>query len=190
MHPVPQAPEPWKKIGESPLATTRIFDLHYARYRHPQRGIERDFAVITAPDWVNVVALTPDGRLVLVNQFRFGTAVMSLEIPGGMIDQGEDPVAAGVRELREETGYVGAGARLLGSVHPNPAIFGNRCHLVLVEDAVQTAPMEWDHDEDIVVSTAPVGDVLAWARGGRITHALVLNALFMFEPIWKKRAGA
>lgn len=177
-------PARWEKLGEKPLATTRVLDLHSVRYRHPVRRTERDFFVLQIPNWVNVLALTPDHQLVLVRQFRFGVDNFSLEIPGGVMEAGEEPVAAGLRELQEETGYTGTGARLLGSVQPNPAIQNNRCHLVLVEQAVRSTAMTWDTDEEIEVTTAPVDDVLAWARSGRITHSLVLNALLLFEPRW------
>ncbi len=177
-------PARWHLLGSTTQATTPVFKVLRQRYRHPVRQTEREFVVIDAADWVNVLALTPAGHLVLVNQFRFGIDGFSLELPGGVIDQGEDPVVAGVRELREETGFAGVRARSIGWVHPNPAIQNNRCHLVLVEEAVRSAEQEWDTDEEIAVSTAPVAEVLAAARGGRITHALVLNALFCFEPIW------
>lgn len=163
------------------LASTKVLELRSVRYVHPVRGTQKDFVVAHAPDWVNVVALTPDGRIVLVNQFRFGANALSLEIPGGVIEKGEEPLAAGLRELLEETGYGGGSARLLGSVRPNPAIMDNRCHFVLVEGAVPTGPMNWDPDEEIEVSTAPAGDVLAWARSGRISHSLSVAALMHFE---------
>jgi len=146
--------------------------------------------VIAAPDWVNVIALTPDGRLVLVRQFRFGSDDFSLEIPGGVVEAGEMPVAAGVRELREETGFAGERARLLASIHPNPAIQQNRCHLVLVEEVRRQAATSWDADEEIEVLTAPVSEVLDWARTGRITHSLVLCGLFHFEGWWRGRSRA
>jgi ADP-ribose pyrophosphatase len=184
-------PSRWEKFGQASLAKTRIFDVVGQRYRHPVRQTERDFVVIQSPDWVNVLALTVEGRLVLVRQFRFGVADFSLEIPGGVMDPGEDPIAAGLRELREETGYGGAHARLLGSVHPNPAIQSNRCHFVLVDGVETGHALEWDVDEEIEIVTAPVEEVLALARNGGITHALVLNALFLFEPWWRARgAGA
>jgi 8-oxo-dGTP pyrophosphatase MutT (NUDIX family) len=180
----PHSPSRWEKGVSRSLAATRIFDVRGVEFRHPVRGTEREFVVIAAPDWVNVIALTPDHRLVLVNQFRYGTDAFSWEVPGGVIDAGEDPVAAGVRELQEETGYTGTSARLLGSVNPNPAILNNRCHLVLVEGAVRTAAQDWDPDEEIEVISLPVDEAYAWARGGRITHSLVLNALFLFAPRW------
>jgi len=183
------APARWEKLGHTTQAKTVVFDLQRVRYRHPVRGTERDFVVVRAPDWVNVLALTPDGHLVLVRQFRFGVDAFSLEIPGGVMEAGEDPVEAGLRELREETGFTGARAWLLGSVHPNPAIQSNRCHIVLVEDAVRTEDLEWDTDEEIEVTTLPADEVLALARSGAITHGLVLNALFLFEPGWRERMG-
>jgi ADP-ribose pyrophosphatase len=163
------------------LASTRVLELRSVHYRHPVRGTERDYVVAHAPGWVNVAAVTPGGELVLVRQFRFGSNDFSLEIPGGVIEAGEDPIAAGVRELAEETGYGGAAARLMGSVRPNPAIMDNLCHFVLVEGAVPSGPVMWDHDEEIEVSTAPVGDVLSWARSGRITHSLTVAALLLLE---------
>lgn len=178
----PKPPRRWRKLRTAPLATTRIFDVVRATYQHPDRESPRDFFIINAPDWVNVVALTPDHQLVLVRQFRYGIDDFSLEVPGGVIDTGEDPVAAGRRELREETGYVGAAARLLGTVHPNPAIQGNRCHLVLVEQARCEAELQWDPDEELEIMTRPLDEVYALAASGGITHALVLNALLMLAP--------
>ncbi len=171
------------------LATTRVLEVRGVRYRHRERATHREYVVIGAPEWVNVVALTPDRKLVLVKQFRFGIDDFSLEIPGGMVEPGEDPVDAAVRELKEETGYVGRRAKLMGAVHPNPAIQSNRCHLVLVEDARLAGATAWDPDEEIEVSTEPVDKVLRWARSGRISHALVLCGLFLFEKRWRERVG-
>ena len=178
----PHGPSRWEKLGHTIQAKTVVFDVQSVSYRHPVRGTEKNFVVVHAPDWDNVLALPRDGQLVLVRQFRFGIDAFSLEIPGGVMEAGEDPVEAGLRELREETGFTGTRARLLGSVNPNPAIQSNRCHIVLVEDAERTAALEWDPDEEIEVATLPVDDVLAQARDGGITHSLVLNALFLLEP--------
>jgi ADP-ribose pyrophosphatase len=174
-------PSRWIREGERTLASTRVLDLQSVRFRKPAGGETKEFVVIHAPDWVNVIAHTPEGRIVLVRQFRFGSNALSLEVPGGMIEKGENPIAAGVRELLEETGYGGGTVSLLGSVRPNPAIQDNLCHFVLVEGAVPTGPMNWDEDEDIQVSTAPRDEVLGWARSGAITHSLSVAALMLFE---------
>jgi 8-oxo-dGTP pyrophosphatase MutT (NUDIX family) len=187
MSPPASEPSRWEKLGQETRLQTRVFDVLGRRYRHPARSTEREFVVIHAPDWVNVVALTPDDHLVLVRQFRYGIDEFSLEIPGGVMDPGEDPVAAGLRELREETGFAGAPAKLLGHVHPNPAIQANRCHFVFVESAVRSHDLEWDTDEEIQVTTQPVEEVFAMARSGGIVHSLVLNALMLFEPHWRAR---
>jgi 8-oxo-dGTP pyrophosphatase MutT (NUDIX family) len=183
-------PALWERGAEHVRHQTRVFDVLGVEFRHPGRGTKREFVVIRAPDWVNVVAVTPDDQIVLVRQFRFGINTLSLEIPGGVMEAGEDPLETGLRELREETGYAGAPVRLLGTVHPNPAIQGNRCHFVLVEGAVRSHDQEWDADEELQVETRPIAEVMALARDGGITHALVLNALMLFEAHRRAAGGA
>jgi ADP-ribose pyrophosphatase len=185
---MPSEPSRWQKLLETTQAKTRVFDLLSARFRHPRREVEKDFVVVRPPDWVNVVAVTPDDHIVLVRQFRFGVNDFSLEIPGGVMEPGEDPISTGLRELREETGFTGQPASLLGSVHPNPAIQSTRCHFVLDAAAGRAHALAWDADEEIEICTRPVEDVLARARDGGITHSLVLAALMMFEPRWRNRS--
>lgn len=180
-------PERWIRGPERTLASTRILDLQAIEYRHPGRTDGKEFVVIASPDWVNIVALTVDDRIVLIRQFRFGVNDFSWEVPGGIVNPGEDPLAAGLRELREETGYAGLRSRLLARVHPNPAIQNNRCHLVLAEDVVNRHALEWDHDEEIESLAVPAEEALAWARAGRITHSLSVCALMHFEGWY--RAG-
>lgn len=189
MNPSSAGPARWERRAQTTAVKTRVLDVLNVRYFHPVRNVERDFVVIAAPDWCNVIALTPDGQLVLVRQFRYGTNEFSLEIPGGMIDAGEAPVAAAIRELREETGFVGTQARVLATVEPNPAIQNNRCHLVLIENVERRATVGWDHDEEIEVIVAPVDEVYGWARSGRIQHSLVVCGLMHFEPLWRARMG-
>ncbi|MEO0054746.1 MAG: hypothetical protein RLZZ50_693 [Verrucomicrobiota bacterium] len=182
-------PARWRRGEPRSLHRTRILDLQHVPFHHPRRGVTRDFVVVDAPDWVNVLAHTADDRLVLVKQFRYGIDAFSWEIPGGVIERGEDPVAAGVRELLEETGYAGENARLLASVHPNPAFMSNRCHLVLVENCRPAREVEWDADEELEIAAVPVPEVYARARSGGITHSLVLDALMFFEPLWRSGRG-
>jgi len=175
-----QGPSRWERGASRVIQSTKILDLCGVFYRHPVRGTAREFICLEAHDWVNVVAVTTEGKIVLVRQFRYGINEFSLEVPGGVIETGEDPVAAGVRELAEETGYAGGTARLLGSVHPNPAIQNNRCHAVLVEGVACTQQLDWDTDEEIEVSTVPVEEAIRLACNGSITHSLSLCALMLF----------
>lgn len=166
-----------------------MFRVDRKWFRHPQRAVASDFFVLDSPDWVHVIAHTAEDQLVLVNQFRFGTVDFSLEVPGGLIETGENPVEAGRRELLEETGYGEGEARLLARIRPNPAIQGNWCHIVLLEGVRLVAPLSWDEHEEIEVRTLPTADVLALARQGALEHSLTLAALFLFEPVWRKPAS-
>ena len=170
------AMRPWPKLASQLLGDFRIFRLHSQRFVSPRTEREHDFYVLDVPDWVNVVAVTPDQKVVLIEQFRFGTAALTLEIPGGMIDPGEDPVAAARRELLEETGYDAERFTLLGHVEPNPAIQNNRCYTVLAEGARLLGAQDLDEKEDIGVVLRPLSDVPQLLRSGAISHALVWAA--------------
>lgn len=169
-----------KVPGWSTIKTERVFSHPVLNLdlvaRRGDSGREHDFLVLRAPDWVNVIALTDDGRIVLIRQWRQGVAGESLEIPGGIIDPGESPEQAGARELLEETGYAGGEPERLGWVRPNPALFDNRCHTVLIRDARPVAPQRPDDTEQIMVLTRPWSQVSALVAGGEIDHALVLAA--------------
>lgn len=175
---------PWSRGTTRVLAKTRILELHGVMFSHPARQGESEFSVIHTSDWVNVIATTPDRQMVLVRQFRYGINAPSLEIPGGIIEEGEDPVQAGIRELKEETGFVGGHAHVLGRIHPNPAIQDNHCHLIWVENAVIQDTTAWDEHEELEIITLPIDEVYALAHAGEITHSLVLNGLLLFSPHW------
>lgn len=170
--------EGWERAGTEEVSDFRVFRVRRFRARSPRTGGLRTFSVIDSPDWVNIVALTPDDEAVLVRQFRQGTGEVTLEIPGGLVDPGEDPAAAAVRELREETGYAGGSPRHLGTVEPNPAIQSNRCHTYLIEGCRRVAEPRLDPGEDIEVVTLPRSGLAAAVADGRIRHALVVCAFW------------
>jgi 8-oxo-dGTP pyrophosphatase MutT (NUDIX family) len=149
-------------------------------YLSPRTGKEHDFYLIDSPDWVNVIPLTTDGKVILVKQYRFGTKEFSLEIPGGMIDEGDTPARAASRELLEETGYAGDEPILLGIVHPNPAIHTNRCYTYLIKNvAYQNSPKQ-DATEDIEVQRPHLSEIPRLIREEKITHALVITAFYWY----------
>lgn len=182
-------PSPWRRLEDRELLHTRVFDIRASAFAHPAREQAKEFIVIDAPEWAVVAPVTPSGELVMVRQFRFGSEKLSLELPGGVVEQGEDPLVTAARELVEETGYTGDQAVRLGTVHPNPAIQSNRAHLIVIPNVQPTQGTAWDPDEEIQTSILPIDDVLARARSGEITHALMLNMLFLLEPWWRERAG-
>lgn len=133
--------------------------------------------VVDAPDWVNVVALTPELEVVVVKQHRFGIAAPTLEIPGGMVDPGEEPLTAAVRELREETGFEAERWTPMGAVAPNPAFLNNRCHHFLAEGCRISGEQLQDPGEDIIVGTMPLEAMRAAIMDGSVDHSLVLSAM-------------
>lgn len=178
-----KSPPRWDIVDDSLLQACRVWDLRARRYRHPESGNEGEFYYIDSRDWAIVVARTFEGEIVLIRQFRWGSDELSWELPGGIIDEGEDPVAAGLRELTEETGYVAESGRLIGTCRPNPAILNNHCKVILAEGCRLSEETDWDEHEEIEVRVLPESTVMDWARNGTISHALALNGLLYFQLV-------
>ena len=178
--------KPWKKIASKPAGDFRIFKIRADVCINPRTGKEQDFFVLDSVNWVNIIAVTPDQKLVMVQQYRHGSGTVELEIPGGMMDPHEtDPVATAVRELREETGYEGENARLLGKIHSNPAILSNTTYTVLIENCQLKHGVEFDGGEDLITQLVPVAEIPRLVAEEKIGHSLVVVALYHFE-LWQK----
>ena len=154
-----------------------LFRPRWDTLTNPRTQETLDRLVLETPDWVNVVALTEDRRLVCVRQFRFGSGAITLEIPGGVISPREPHGDAAIRELREETGYTSERWTYLGCVEPNPAFLTNVCHHWLAVDVRRTHDLELDSGEDIAVLELELDDVRARVASGEIRHSLVVTAL-------------
>jgi 8-oxo-dGTP pyrophosphatase MutT (NUDIX family) len=164
----------------------RIFKMLSDTCINPRTGKPHDFFVFDSVNWVNVIAVTPDQKLVMVEQYRHGSNTVELEIPGGMMDPHEsDPVSSGVRELREETGYAGERARELGAVWSNPAIMSNTTYTVLVENCELKHGLEFDSGEDLSTRLVPVDEIPRLIADGKIKHSLVVVALCHFD-LWRR----
>jgi 8-oxo-dGTP pyrophosphatase MutT (NUDIX family) len=157
----------------------RVFKIKVEQSLSPRTNRVGQFYVIDTNDWVNVIPVTDDGEIVMVKQYRHGSKRVTLEIPGGLVDD-ESPEKAAVRELLEETGYAGDSITYLGRVNPNPAIFNNLCHTYLVQNARMVSEKNLDDNEDIEVVHVPVGEIPTLIADGTISHALVVLAFHFY----------
>jgi 8-oxo-dGTP pyrophosphatase MutT (NUDIX family) len=178
--------KPWQFVRSEPVGDYRIFKVRSDWKISPKTGKEHNFYVIESVNWVNVIPVTPDQQLIMVEQYRHGANTIELEVPGGMMDAHDaSPEATAVRELREETGYDGANARVISQVFANPAIMSNSCFAVLIENCRCRHPVAFDYSEDLVTRLVPVDDVADLVGQGKIKHPLVIVALYRYE-LWRR----
>jgi len=172
--------EKWKVRHSDQLNSYGIFSTRKDSCESSKDGKVHDFYVIQSPDWINVIPVTEDDNIVLIRQFRHGTKSVTLEIPGGMVDEGEVPEDAAKRELLEETGYEAGQLLKLGVVDPNPAIMDNKCHIFLAVNSYKVAEPAFDGTEDIESVLYDHAGVKELIRYGGITHSLVLSAFGLY----------
>jgi ADP-ribose pyrophosphatase len=177
-------PKPFIRHGSELLLTTPIFKLRKDEAEHPETGHRGSYYILENPDWVNIVALTEAGEMLMVRQWRHGTGRIELELPAGMVEPGEAPEAAAARELLEETGYAAAKLTRLGEVAPNAAYQQNRCYSILAEGCRLVGGTSFDPGEDIEIALMRPAEVRA-KLGNEIMNALGLCALFW----WFDRQG-
>ncbi len=172
----------WRPVDVESLFHHPIFDLQ--RHTVEAAGERREALVLEAPHWINVVPLLDDGRVLLIRQWRFGIQAPTLEIPGGMVDPGEDAATAARRELEEETGYRAGRLEHLGTTHPNPAILDNEISTWLATDLEppdDPGAVRGVDGEEIEVESAHLSEIPELVARGEISHSLVVVAFFLLQ---------
>ncbi|MGH9819214.1 MAG: NUDIX hydrolase, partial [Pyrinomonadaceae bacterium] len=170
----------WHSKSSKQIADCRVFTVREDVSVRDRDGSEAVFFTVENPNWVNVIALTAAREVVLIDQFRHGVKKTIIEIPGGMVDDGEDPLAAAKRELAEETGYTSDHWILLGKSYPNPAIQSNEIFHYLAIDCEKTSTVDFDDHESIVTEVIPLDEVRRMIAVGKISHSLVVAAFYYF----------
>jgi ADP-ribose pyrophosphatase len=174
--------KPWPKRSSKFLGDFRVFKVRSDEKVSPRTNEVHDMFVLECPDWVNVIPITPDGKMVLVEQYRHGSNTIELEVPGGVMDKTDaSPIETACRELKEETGYEGENARIIGKVFPNPAIMSNSTYAVLIENCRHVCDVHFDSGEDLITRLVDVSEVRKLVADNKIRHSIVISALYHFE---------
>lgn len=183
------SPPPWQVESSETEAEYEVYSVRLDRVRSPKTGKVLDYHVVVAVNGVAVIALTTDGELVMVEQYRHGVRELSLELPGGILDD-DTPEDAARRELQEETGYEVDEVRTIGRVASNPAWETSQVHVVVATGAVATAEKDEDEGEDIRVRRIPVDQVRQLITAGEIRSAITIASLYLFEAqkgsVWSR----
>jgi len=167
----------WEVIKSEPGPNLVLFQARYDWVKNPRNEKSFKAVILESRDWVNVVAVTPEKKIVVVEQFRFGVSKTTVEIPAGIIEKGETPEQAAMRELEEETGYTSTNWQYLGWFEANSAFLNNVCHSLLALDVVKTHPVKLDEGEEISIDELSFDELNKTIEQGKMRNSLSVLAL-------------
>lgn len=170
----------WKKTGSEPGPHIKLFQVRYDWMRNPRNGAEERMVILEGRDSANVVALTAANQILLIRQFRFGIGADTLELPGGLMEEGEELQAAAARELTEETGYVCSEWEYLGKIPSNPVFMDSYIHHWVARHVQYNQPPALDDGEAVELVFLPVEKVLDMLLAGEFEHPHTVTALLRY----------
>ncbi len=152
----------------------------------PNGIVNDEFYVLEYPDWVNVIAITGDGKFVFVRQYRYGLDLDSVELCAGVAEPGEKPVESAQRELLEETGYGGGSWKEIMTIGQNPSTCNNWTHCFVATGVERLSDQRLDPTEDIDVVLLSREQVLEMMMRDQLKQALMLAPLWRYFAIEDK----
>lgn len=162
-----------KYIIQRPWATLRVDKLQL-----PSGHIKDEYYVMEYPTWVNMVGITTEQEVLFVRQYRHGAERILVELPAGVVDEGETPAEAAHRELLEETGYAFDSIELIAELYANPATSGNITYTYLLQGGKKTQDQDLDDSEDIEVVKMTIPEAKQFLLDNKVGQALHTAALF------------
>jgi 8-oxo-dGTP pyrophosphatase MutT (NUDIX family) len=168
----------WKHIHSKYIHREKWFNLRSDKVLKGNGAEMEPYYVFEFSDWVNVLPVTTDGKIVLVKQYRYGLGVWSIEVPGGIMDPHEtNPEEAAKRELLEETGYSCGNIEQVAIVATNPAIQNNRLYCYLATGCEMTHDQAFDENEEIELLLVTMDELKAMLRNNEIIQSLHVNSI-------------
>lgn len=171
----------WETVEEKVILKAHVFRYKQVKRKSPLTKSTGEFDIVQCSNWVNILAVTPEKKIVLIKQFRHGTNEYTIEIPGGAINHAEESLLGAKRELEEETGYTSDKWISLGKVDVNPAFMTNTCETFLALDAVKTKNQNLDPFEEIEVFLEDLSSIPALVQKGEIAHSLVIAGFYLYS---------
>jgi ADP-ribose pyrophosphatase len=168
----------WKTLSSAYIHKGPWATLRSDKCEMPNGVIVDQYYVLEYPNWANAVALTEDNKIIMVRQYRHAAGIVSLEIPGGVIEEGEDPEEGMRRELLEETGYAFDEVELLSTVYANPSTSNNKTFCYLARGGKKVQDQQLDEHEQISVHEYTIDEVKKMLAENQIAQSLHCTGLF------------
>lgn len=168
----------WKVLASEYLYNEPWLTIRKEKCELPDGRLMPAYYILEYPTWVSAFALTKEGKVVMVKQYRHGLGVVSTELPGGVVDKGETPEVAIARELKEETGYAFSSFEMIGKISANPATTNNYMYIFIAREGEKVAEQSLDATEDLEVVFYGIDEVKQLLRENKIVQALHTAAIF------------
>ena len=167
----------WKVLESTYLHEEPWLTIRKDKCLLPNGNIVPAFYVNEYPEWVNAFAITKDGKVIMVKQYRHGIQSIETELPGGVVEEGESLEEGVKREVLEETGYTFEKVEYLGKISANPSTTNNFMHMFLATGGAKVAEQNLDDSEEVEALLMSVDEVKQLVKENKIMQSLHVNCI-------------